>query len=59
MSKCDSVNFVCDNQAIYRVRVSSCKTINRGIFSGSLAAIASSNEISRVSVYRNIPAVIL
>ena len=39
MSKYDEVYFVCDNQAINRVRMGSLKTRNRGAFSGSLAAL--------------------
>ena len=39
MSKYEAVYFVGDNQAIYRVRVDSSKTRNRGAFSGSLAAL--------------------
>ena len=41
MSKYDAYYFVGDNQAINRVRVVSSKTRNRGVFSGSLAALVS------------------
>ena len=39
MSKYDEVYFMGDNQAISRVPVDSSKTMNRGAFSGSLAAL--------------------
>ena len=39
MSKYDEVYFMGDNQTISRVPVDSSKTMNRGAFSGSLAAL--------------------
>ena len=42
MSKYEAVYFVGDNQAINRVRIDSSKTRNRGAFSGSLAALLTS-----------------
>ena len=50
MSKYEAVYFVGDNQAINRVRVDFSKTKNRGAFSGSLAALVLSRDITTTNI---------
>ena len=49
MSKYEAFYFVGDNQATNRVRIDSSKTRNRGAFSGSLAALVSTEKLLLIS----------